>query len=258
MNNYKDKGYVTVMEGAKVNDLPSLKSADVGITDSNSSLLQKFSDIVLKDWSLKNLLMSIVDCRKILQASKNIIMYIITVLLSTFLFSTIVNNFYSIPELKFYILWINSITILISSLAIMFQYKEEDYSINNIKEEQDLIKKNKWRIISTALIIATISFLNYKFSYSYSKETAGISSFWVLNLLVSTAVYIFSKKIVFKNKISNMLIIINIFLPIIISTILNYSILFKTFTLQYLKIFLGIIVIWFITILFNNSVKKLS
>ncbi len=68
-------------------------------------------------------------------------MYIITVLLSTFLFSTIVNNFYSIPELKFYILWINSITILISSLAIMFQYKEEDYSINNIKEEQDLIKK---------------------------------------------------------------------------------------------------------------------
>lgn len=256
MNNYKDKGYVTVMEGAKVNDLPSLKSADVGITDSNSSLLQKFSDIVLKDWSLKNLLMSIVDCRKILQASKNIIMYIITVLLSTFLFSTIVNNFYSIPELKFYILWINSITILISSLAIMFQYKEEDYSINNIKEEQDLIKKNKWRIISTALIIATISFLNYKFSYSYSRETAGISSFWVLNLLISTAVYIFSKKIVFKNKISNMLIIINIFLPIIISTILNYSILFKTFTLQYLKIFLGIIVIWFITILFNNSVKN--
>ncbi|NFI42133.1 hypothetical protein FDA58_06490, partial [Clostridium botulinum] len=75
---------------------------------------------------------------------------------------------------------------------------------------------------------------------------------------VSTAVYIFSKKIVFKNKISNMLIIINIFLPIIISTTLNYSILFKTFTLQYLKIFLGIIVIWFITILFNNSVKKLS
>lgn len=70
MNNYKDKGYVTVMEGAKVNDLPSLKSADVGITDSNSSLLQKFSDIVLKDWSLKNLLTSIVDCRKILQASK--------------------------------------------------------------------------------------------------------------------------------------------------------------------------------------------
>ncbi|PIH05232.1 P-type ATPase [Clostridium combesii] len=258
VNNYKDKGYVTVMEGAKVNDLPSLKSADVGITDSNSSLLQKFSDIVLKDWSLKNLLMSIVDCRKILQASKNIIMYIITVLLSTFLFSTIVNNFYSIPELKFYILWINSITILISSLAIMFQYKEEDYSINNIKEEQDLIKRNKWRIISIALIIATISFLNYKFSYSYSKETAGISSFWVLNLLVSTAVYIFSKKIVFKNKISNMLIIINIFLPIIISTILNYSILFKTFTLQYLKIFLGIIVIWFITILFNNSAKKLS
>ncbi|NFO16764.1 hypothetical protein FDC45_05155, partial [Clostridium botulinum] len=63
---------------------------------------------------------------------------------------------------------------------------------------------------------------------------------------------------VFKNKISNMLIIINIFLPIIISTILNYSILFKTFTLQYLKIFLGIIVIWFIIILFNNSAKKLS
>lgn len=53
-----------------------------------------------------------------------------------------------------------------------------------------------------------------------------------------------------------MLIIINIFLPIIISTTLNYSILFKTFTLQYLKIFLGIIVIWFITILFNNSVKN--
>ncbi len=185
-------------------------------------------------------------------------MYIITVLLSTFLFSTIINNFYSISELKFYILWINSITILISSLALMFQYKEEDYSIDNIKEKQDLIKPNKWRIIFTALIIATISFLNYKFCYSYSKETAGISSFFILNLLSSTSIYIFSKKIVFKNKVSNMLVIINIFFPIIISAILDYSILFKIFNFQYLKIFLGIIVIWFITILFNNSAKKLS
>ncbi len=185
-------------------------------------------------------------------------MYIITVLLSTFLFSTIINNFYSISELKFYILWINSITILISSLALMFQYKEEDYSIDNIKEKQDLIKPNKWRIIFTALIIATISFFNYKFCYSYSKETAGISSFFILNLLSSTSIYIFSKKIVFKNKVSNMLVIINIFFPIIISAILDYSILFKIFNFQYLKIFLGIIVIWFITILFNNSAKKLS
>ncbi len=55
-----------------------------------------------------------------------------------------------------------------------------------------------------------------------------------------------------------MLIIINIFLPIIISAILDYSILFKIFNLQYLKIFLGTIAVWFIAILFNNSVKKLS
>ncbi|MCW6063666.1 hypothetical protein, partial [Clostridium sporogenes] len=73
-----------------------------------------------------------------------------------------------------------------------------------------------------------------------------------------TSIYIFSKKIVFKNKVSNMLVIINIFFPIIISAILDYSILFKIFNFQYLKIFLGIIVIWFITILFNNSAKKLS
>ncbi|NFA60536.1 cation-transporting P-type ATPase [Clostridium sporogenes] len=258
VNNYKNKGYITVMEGAKVNDLPSLKSADVGITDSNNNLLQKFSDIVLKDWSLKNLLMSIVDCRKILQASKNIIMYIVTVLLSTFLFSIVISSFYYSPELKFYIIWINSITVLISSLAIMFQYKEEDYSINNIKEEGGLIKENSWKVISTALIIGIISFLNFKFCYTYSKETAGISSFFILNLLVSTSIYIFSKKFIFKNKVSNMLIIINIFLPIIISAILDYSILFKIFNLQYLKIFLGTIAVWFITILFNNSVKKLS
>ncbi|OOO63792.1 cation transporter, partial [Clostridium tepidum] len=188
VNNYKNKGYITVMEGVKVNDLPALKSADVGITDSNNNLLQKFSDIVLEDWSLKNLLMSIVDCRKILQSSKNIIMYIITVLLAIFLFSMTISSFYYNSELKFYILWINSVTILISSLAIMFQYKEEDYSINSIKEKSDLIKKISWKVISTALIISIISFLNFKFSYSYSKETSGISSFFILNLLVSTSI----------------------------------------------------------------------
>lgn len=258
VNNYKNKGYITVMEGSKANDLSSLKLADVGITDSNNNLLQKVSDIILKNWNLKNLLMSIVDCRKILQAAKNNIMYIITVMLSTFLFSTVINNFYNISELKFYIIWINSVTILISSLAIMFQYKEEDYYINNIKEEENFIKKNKFRIIFTALIITTISFLNYKFSYSYSKEIATISSFWILNLLLSTAIYIFSKKIIFKNKISNILVIINVFLPIIITSILNYSILFKVFTFEYLKIFLAAMVVWFITVLFNNSGKKLS
>ncbi|MCR1933868.1 cation-transporting P-type ATPase [Clostridium tepidum] len=258
VNNYKNKGYITVMEGVKVNDLPALKSADVGITDSNNNLLQKFSDIVLEDWSLKNLLMSIVDCRKILQSSKNIIMYIITVLLAIFLFSMTISSFYYNSELKFYILWINSVTILISSLAIMFQYKEEDYSINSIKEKSDLIKKISWKVISTALIISIISFLNFKFSYSYSKETSGISSFFILNLLVSTSIYFFSEKIIFKNKVSNILIIINIFLPIIMSALLDYSVLFKIFNLQYLKMFLGTIVIWLIAISFNSSLKKIS
>lgn len=258
VNNYKNKGYITVMEGVKVNDLPALKSADVGITDSNNNLLQKFSDIVLEDWSLKNLLMSIVDCRKILQSTKNIIMYIITVLLAIFLFSMTISSFYYNSELKFYILWINSVTILISSLAIMFQYKEEDYSINSIKEKSDLIKKISWKVISTALIISIISFLNFKFSYSYSKETSGISSFFILNLLVSTSIYFFSEKIIFKNKVSNILIIINIFLPIIMSALLDYSVLFKIFNLQYLKMFLGTIVIWLIAISFNSSLKKIS
>lgn len=258
VNNYKNKGYITVMEGVKVNDLPALKSADVGITDSNNNLLQKFSDIVLEDWSLKNLLMSIVDCRKILQSSKNIIMYIITVLLAIFLFSMTISSFYYNSELKFYILWINSVTILISSLAIMFQYKEEDYSINSIKEKSDLIKKISWKVISTALIISIISFLNFKFSYSYSKETSGISSFFILNLLVSTSIYFFSEKIIFKNKVYNILIIINIFLPIIMSALLDYSVLFKIFNLQYLKMFLGTIVIWLIAISFNSSLKKIS
>ncbi|WP_251861848.1 HAD-IC family P-type ATPase [Clostridium sp. Marseille-Q2269] len=258
VNNYKGKGYVTVMEGTKSNDLSSLKLADVGITDSSSSLLEKFSDIVLKDWNLKNLLMSIVDCRKILQASKNVSVYIITALLSTFLFSTLINSFYSISDFKFYILWINSVTILISSLAIIMQYKEEDYSINNLKEDHYIINKNRWFIISTSLIIAAISFLNYKFSYSYSKETAVISSFFILNLLLSTSICILSKTIIFKNKLSNIFVAVNALLPIVITAILDYSILFKIFNLQYLKIFIGIIVLWFIGIVFNSSRKKLS
>lgn len=258
VNNYKGKGYVTVMEGTKSNDLSSLKLADVGITDSSSSLLEKFSDIVLKDWNLKNLLMSIVDCRKILQASKNVSVYIITALLSTFLFSTLINSFYSISDFKFYILWINSVTILMSSLAIIMQYKEEDYSINNLKEDHYIINKNKWFIISTSLIIAAISFLNYKFSYSYSKENAVISSFFILNLLLSTSICILSKTIIFKNKLSNIFVAVNALLPIVITAILDYSILFKIFNLQYLKIFIGIIVLWFIGIVFNSSRKKLS
>ncbi len=140
----------------------------------------------------------------------------------------------------------------------MFQYKEEDYSINSIKEKSDLIKKISWKVISTALIISIISFLNFKFSYSYSKETSGISSFFILNLLVSTSIYFFSEKIIFKNKVSNILIIINIFLPIIMSALLDYSVLFKIFNLQYLKMFLGTIVIWLIAISFNSSLKKIS
>ncbi|OOO62600.1 hypothetical protein BS638_13835, partial [Clostridium tepidum] len=73
-----------------------------------------------------------------------------------------------------------------------------------------------------------------------------------------TSIYFFSEKIIFKNKVSNILIIINIFLPIIMSALLDYSVLFKIFNLQYLKMFLGTIVIWLIAISFNSSLKKIS
>ncbi|WP_050606808.1 cation-transporting P-type ATPase [Clostridium niameyense] len=255
---YKEKGYVTVMEASNSTDISVLKVADVGVTDDDNNLLKKFSDIVLKNKSLKQLLLCLSDCRRIMEVFKNIILYVMIAMLSTFLFSTIMCSYSNIYNFRHEILWINSITILISSLAMIIQYKDEEYDMTDYYINKNIFMENKTQIMITSILISAFSFLNFKIvsSYSININTAIVFSFLILNFLIDTLILGFASGNIFKNKASNILMIINMILPVILNIILYYDLTIKIFNLMYLK-FLGITaVIWILILLFYKKEKN--
>ncbi|MFL0195799.1 cation-transporting P-type ATPase [Clostridium sp. WILCCON 0269] len=252
----KGYGYVSAITGWKLTDLPALKIADVGITNTKSKIVRRLCDIFTDNMDFMSLLNTIEDSRKIMKVFKKIIVYIISCSVGflTFLMGSFLFNFHIVNSIIIESFWFNSILMFLSVLALICQYKDEggDYIYYSI--DRSIIMDNLTFIISAGFLMGTLACMCFYICNLYRGEFDFLTSVWVLNTCAAIFSYSFSNKKFFVNKVSNWIIGINIFIQFIIVLFTsNFTILFNT---AYLKIFLICILLWLIICMFYKFQRE--
>lgn len=208
----KGYGYTTAITGSKLVDLPALKISDIGITTSNSNIVKKLSDVLLNNINFMEILNVLEDSRKIVRVLKKIVSYIVSCSITMITFITLVYSWkYEVPLIAGEAFWFNNIIMLLSSLALIYQYKDEktEYDFDSVIDK-NIIKERFFFIISRGILMGASAFLVFKLGYNKGMEFAQITSFTVLNLNAVLFNYSFSNKLFFKNKMSNLIISLNL------------------------------------------------
>ncbi|MEW9096679.1 MAG: cation-transporting P-type ATPase [Clostridiaceae bacterium] len=190
---YKEVGQNLMMSGKRISDLPYLRISKVGIAFDGTNIVNKLSDVLVKERTYESLLNIIISSRKIVNSLINIIIYsflcsltaVIVNIASKLLGLGYVLNFYNI-------LWINVITTIISSIGIALNYKnEEEYNSEPIGKNifNGIILKSIFKATFIAAVVLGSLYLNEKIS------------FLILNLCLIILSMTFNKKHTSKSKL---------------------------------------------------------
>lgn len=211
----KGYGYTTAITGSKLVDLPSLKISDIGITTSKTNIVKKLSDILLDNINFMDILNVLEDSRKIVSVLKKVISYIVSCSVTMITFITLIYSWkYKVPLIAEEAFWFNNIIMTLSSLALIYQYKDEVlYGLDSIIDK-NIIKEKAFFIISRGILMGSIAFIAFMLGHNKGIGFAQVTAFTILNLNAVFFNYSFSNKIVFKNKISNLIILLNLILQL--------------------------------------------
>ncbi|MBU5483542.1 cation-transporting P-type ATPase [Clostridium sp. MSJ-11] len=190
---YKEIGQNLMMSGKRITDLPYLRISKVGMALDGTNIVNKLSDVLVKERTYESLLNIIISSRKIVNSLINIITYsflcsltaVIVNIASKLLGLGYVLNFYNI-------LWINVITTIISSIGIALNYKnEEEYNTESIGKNifNGIILKSIFKAVFIAAVVLGSLYLNEKIS------------FLILNLCLIILSITFNKKHTSKSKL---------------------------------------------------------
>ena len=207
----KSYGYTTAITGSKLVDLPSLKISNIGITTSSSNIVKKLSDILLNNINFMDLLNVLEDSRKIVSVLKKIVSYIVSCSVTMITFITLIYSWkYKIPLIAEEAFWFNNIIMILSSLALIYQYKDEVlYGLDSVIDK-NIIKEKAFFIISRGILMGIAAFVAFVLGYNKGIGFAQVTAFTVLNLNAVFFNYSFSNKVFFKNKVSNLIILLNL------------------------------------------------
>lgn len=210
---YKENGHTILMSGGRITDLPYLRIANVGTSIGNSIIVKKLSDIILAERGFENIIHSIKLSRKSINSIKKVIMYIFICSICQFLYmalTTVAGYKYALSPLS--ILWTNSITVILASISIMLDYKNEtiDYKPDEIDEY--LLKENIVKIIFKGFFIAFITGMCLYFNKKVPMYISNGIACFLLNLNLIIYSFNSSEGYIFKNKISNIILLLNVLL----------------------------------------------
>lgn len=211
-------GFKLAYLGDGINDIPSIKLADVGIVVENSIDLAKFnSDIVLTHKHLDGLIEGIIESRKIFHNTEHYLSHALSINF---------NNFLSISILLFVLQYfpILPVQILIGNLimdivAVKFAY--EHVSMEEIKRPSNF-EINK--TIKLALILGSINSILDVIFFLILKdlEPSHIQTLWFIITFVADLLLIFSVKSkgIFLKSLPSPLFIINMILAILVMLVI--------------------------------------
>lgn len=250
----KSYGYITAITGSKLTDLPALKNSDIGITNCERGMLKRLSDIFLRDISFKKLLNTIEDSRKIVSVLKKIVVYITSCSISMLIFLMLIYmGRYRLSSIVWEAMWFNYVIMILSSAALIVQYDNESVYLSGSVVDIKILKEKLGFAFFNGILMGVGAFGVFILAYGINTELARISAFAFLNICAVLFSYSFSNTMFFKKALSNIIILINLVLQLLVLIYIGFIQVVNNITsIRNLCIFIGI---WFIISIFNKFDK---
>ena len=228
VNNLKAEGELVAVTGDGVNDVPALKSANIGVAmGSGTDIAKETGNMIITDDNFSTIVKGVEEGRK----AYNNIRKVIYLLLSTgfseiilFVFSIIFNL--PIPLTAIQLLWLNLITNGIQGDALAFEKDDENVLKEKVKKQTIFDKLMIKEIAISSIMMAAIEFIFYVYLLKIRKTEIILARSYLLTLMVFMEnIQIFNcrseKKSVFKVPgENNRFLIISIILTLCIQTLI--------------------------------------
>ncbi|PRR77261.1 Calcium-transporting ATPase 1 [Clostridium liquoris] len=212
---YKEHDHTVLMSGGRITDLPYLRMANVGIATGSSNIVKKLSDITLMERGFENILHIIKLSRKFMNSIRKVIIYTFICCLCQFMYILLTTTAgYKSLLSPLNILWTNSITVILASISIMFDYQHENIDYKPDVIDEYLLKNNLSKVLYKGIFIASIAFISLYFNKKAPINISGGIAYFVLNLSLIIYSVSFSEGHIFKNKISNVILLLNVLIQV--------------------------------------------
>ncbi|MCL2852475.1 MAG: cation-translocating P-type ATPase [Defluviitaleaceae bacterium] len=125
---WRRRGYVCAMTGDGVNDSPSVKAADIGISMgiTGTDVTKNAADMVLADDNFATIVTAVGEGRKIYDNIRKVVAYLLSTNLSEVLVVFLATVFGFIILRPVHLLWINLVTDVFPALALTMEKAEPD------------------------------------------------------------------------------------------------------------------------------------
>lgn len=164
IESYRRRGDIVAMTGDGVNDVPSLRAADLGVAmgRAGTEIAQAAADIVLLNDNFAMIPDAVEEGRHILKSIRKVILYLFSTNLSeliVIIFAVIAG--WMLPLLPAQIIWINLVTdtFLVVPLGLMKRGKSKE---KNWHDKGDLITRGMFgRMLWLALIMSSVTLIMF-------------------------------------------------------------------------------------------------